>query len=318
MKKLALILLCLSHTLLAQDQQTPVLDVDLSEQCKNVFQKEHPSLVCDDIPPVVLDKVDEKQNPWKVRFHFGFSRTDYKPTDLHIQSSVANVVIRGVEMHERTSAKHYNPAYWLESKRPLKFIDEPTNTFTLSLENDNNAFYLTIFHPKYLKSILYKKTVVDGQDHFEFSEIHESDDFSQVIPEGHGMMYLGNTHMNLVTQIGYGRKFKVVETEKFGKITFIPRVDFGVSTGEARSVHIIRGERWDDYYGDHTLQGFNVSLGSRLEYQKGKVSMFVDYKANYAKMKHAFYDGTVEYDLVMTPITFGLGIDVFSGKKKKK
>jgi hypothetical protein len=317
MKKLALLLFLYSQSIWAQ-QQIPVLDVDLRDQCRDVLQKEQPTLVCDDIPPVVLDKLDEKNNPWKVRFHFGFSRTDYRPTDLHIQSSVANVVIRGVEMHERTSAHHYNPAHWGELKNSLKWIDEPTNTFTISLENNNNAFYLTIFHPKYLKSILYKKTVVDGQEQFEFSDIHESDNFSQVIPDGHGMMYLGNTHMNLVTQVGYGRKFKIVETEKFGKITFIPRADFGISTGKARSVHIIRGERWDDYNDDHTLQGFNVSLGSRLEYQKGKVSMFVDYKANYAKMKHAFYDGTVEYDLIMTPVTFGLGIDVFSGKKKKK
>jgi hypothetical protein len=42
--------------------------------------------------------------------------------------------------------------------------------------------------------------------------------------------------------------------------------------------------------------------------------MFVDSKIIYSKMKHGFFDGTIKYDLVSTPITFGIGIDIFKGK----
>lgn len=316
MKKIMLAVLLTSGTAFAQEVKT--MDLDMSKHCQEVLTQQFPDLNCEEIPSIELEKVDDNKQRWKFRFHFGFSRTDYMPTDLHINSSFGNVVVKDVEMFERTSASHYNPANWDSFGESFKWIDEPTNTFTFSLEKNKNVFYLTVFHPKYLKSILYKKTVVDGEDQFEFSDIEEASDFSQDIPEGHGMIYLGNTHKNLITQIGYGRMISIFETPRFGRLTFIPRFDVGVNTGQARSVHIVRGERWDDFNeGKMGLQGYNASLGARMEYQKGKFSMFVDSKVIYSKMEHGFFDGTVKYDLISTPITFGVGIDVFSGKKKK-
>lgn len=319
MKKLifAMMLTGLSGVVSAQED-VKIMDIDMAQHCREVLEKQFPELDCEKVPSLELDKEDDEKKRWKFRFHFGFSRTDYLATDLHIKSSFGNVVVKDVEMYERTSAHHYNPGNWDKFENSFKWIDEPTNTFTFSMEKKNNVFYLTIFHPKYLKSILYKKTVIEGEEQIEFSDIHESDSFSQTIPEGHGMIYLGNTHMNLVTQVGYGRMIEIFEAPRFGRLTFIPRFDVGVNTGLARSVHIVRGERWDDHYDRMGVQGFNASLGGRLEYQKGKVSMFVDSKVIYSKMDHGFFDGTVNYDLVSTPVTFGVGIDVFSGKKKKK
>jgi hypothetical protein len=219
------------------------MDIDMSQHCRDVLQEKFPDLNCEDIPPTIVTKEDDDQQKWTFRFHFGFSRTDYHETDLHIRSSFGNVIVRDVEMHERTSAHHYNPGNWDKVTNAFKWIDEPTNTFTFSMEKKNDVFYLTIFHPKYLKSILYRKTEVEGETKVEFSDFYESDSFSQVIPEGHGMIYLGNTHMNLVTQIGYGRRIQIFEAPRFGRLTFIPRLDVGVNTGLARSVHIIRGER---------------------------------------------------------------------------
>ena len=299
-------------------EKVKIMDLDMSQHCQEVLEKQFPDLDCEKVPSVVLEKEDDEKKRWKFRFHFGHSRTDYHKTDLYINSSFGDVVVRDVEMHERTSAHHYNPGNWSKIENAFKWIDEPTNTFTFSMEKNNNVFYLTIFHPKFLKSILYKKTEVEGEEQIEFSDIHESTSFSQNIPQGHGMIYLGNTHMNLVTQVGYGRMIKIFEAPRFGRLTFIPRLDVGVNTGLARSVHIVRGERWDDYYDRMGVQGHNASVGGRLEFQRGKVSMFVDSKVIYSKYKHGFFDGTINYDLVSTPVTFGLGIDVFSGKKKKK
>jgi hypothetical protein len=35
-------------------------------------------------------------------------------------------------------------------------------------------------------------------------------------------------------------------------------------------------------------------------------------------MNHLIYNGTIEYNLRATPITFGIGVDLFKPKKKKK
>jgi hypothetical protein len=318
MKRIFLAVLLINLGVAQAQEEVKTMDLDMSSHCQEVLTKKFPDLDCETIAPIELEKVDDENQRWKFRFHFGFSRTDYWKTDLHINSGFGDVVVKDVEMHERTSSSHYNPANWDKLENSFKWIDEPTNTFTFSMEKKNDVFYLTIFHPKYLKSIVYKKTEVDGEEQIEFSNIEESDSFSQNIPEGHGMIYLGNTHMNLVTQVGYGRMIEIFVAPRFGRLTFIPRLDVGINTGLARSVHIVRGERWDDYYDNLGVQGYNASAGARLEYQKGKVSMFVDSKVIYSRMNHGFFDGTIKYDLVSTPITFGLGIDVFSGKKKKK
>jgi hypothetical protein len=93
--------------------------------------------------------------------------------------------------------------------------------------------------------------------------------------------------------------------------------DIGINTGKARSVQIVPGVAWDDYIDDAKVQGFNASIGHKIEYQRGRVSLFVDQKTIYSKMQHGFYDGTIDYNLRSTPTTFGIGIDLFTKKKKK-
>jgi hypothetical protein len=75
---------------------------------------------------------------------------------------------------------------------------------------------------------------------------------------------------------------------------------------------------WDDYIDEDRIQGINASIGHRLEYQRGIVSLFIDQKTIFQKIEHGFYDGTINYNLRSTPTTFGIGIDLFTHKKKKK
>jgi hypothetical protein len=293
------------------------MNVDLSTYCKDQLEKDVDGLNCDTVPPLDVEKKDDAGKKWKIRFHFGYSDTKYFKTDMRIRSSIINTDIDDLDIVQRTSNHHYNPANWDGIKTAFKWIDEPTNTFTLSLEKNKNNFYFTAFHPKYLKSVLYKETMIEGVPHYEFRDIEEKDDFSQTIPEGYNMLYLGNTHLNMVWQIGYGRQLTLFESKKAGKLTYIPKADIGISTGAARSVRIVPGVAWDDYTDDYKVQGYNASVGHRLEYQKGIVSMFVDQKVIFSKTKHGFYDGTAEYNLISTPLTFGIGIDLFSKKKKR-
>ena len=293
------------------------MDMDLSEQCRDEFEGKIEGLDCETIPDYTLIKKDDNGSEWKIRFHFGFSRTDYAKTDLHINNSLMNVVVKDVVFSERTSDSHYNPANWEGFTTAFKWIDEPTNTFALSLEKGKNNFYLTVFHPKFLKSVLYKETQVDGVSSFEFKDIYERDDFSQVIPEGYNMLYLGNTHYNMNWQVGYGRQFSIFDSKKWGKLTYVPKADIGIATGKARSVRIVPGVAWDDYIDDHKIQGYNASIGHRLEYSRGNTSLFVDHKTIINHLEHGFYDGTVEYNLRSSPLTFGIGFQVFNKKKPK-
>jgi hypothetical protein len=314
-------------------EESRVIDIDLMTFCEgeqstsdNEVINLEKKITCDGIKkleaqrpePFLITKKDEEGNTWKLRFHFGFSRTDYSKTDLRIKNDVINVVIKDVEMHERTSAHHYNPANWDKFENSFQWIDEPTNTFTFSLEKNKNVFYLTIFHPKYLKSLTYSKSEVNGKPHYDFSEVdQETTDFSSPIPEGSNLLYLGNTHQNMIWQIGYGLQFTLFNTPKAGKLNYTIKGDVGLNTGKARSVHIVPGVAWDDYIDDSKIQGINASLGHRLEYQRGKVSLFLDQKTIYSRIQHGFYDGTIDYNLRSTPTTFGVGVDLFTKKKKK-
>ena len=308
-----------STVVIAQDNIRE-MDIDLNTFCENPDEKSLEvcsaikSIDRNKIEPILLNKKDEDGHEWKIRFSFGFTRTDYRPTDLKIESTPLTVVVKNVEMHERTSADHYDPRTWEHLQDAARWIDEPTNTFTFTLEKDKNIIYITVFHPKFLKSLTYHK----NDNGYEFNEVEEETfDFSSPIPEGDSLMYLGNTHRNMNWQIGYGRQFVIFENQKAGKLTYTIKGDIGISTGKARSVQIVPGEKWDDYYDKDRVQGYNYSIGHRLEYQRGRVSLFVDQKAMRSNLKHGFYDGSIEYNLKYNPVTFGVGIDLFTKRKKK-
>jgi hypothetical protein len=303
---------------LAEVAQVQELDINVSDYCKDQMAQVK-GLNCAEVPDVELFKKDESGKTWKLRFHFGFSTTDYRPADLHIQTSKYGVVLKDVDMQQRTGGVHYDPTKWKSMKQALKWIDEPTNTFQFSLEKNKNVFYLTVFHPKYLKSIAYKAPTA-GSDGYTFkNDVGYNSNSSEVlrglapsVGEGYKRIYFQNSHLNLVMQVGYGRQLELTNGN-FGKLTYIPKADIGINYGKERSI--------DDrklYEGTPNIQGFNASVANRLEYQKGVISVFAEHKVLYSNIKTAFLDGTIKYDLVSTPLTFGVGIDLFTKNKPKK
>jgi hypothetical protein len=308
-----------------------LIDIDMRSFCNGVLTQHEESAIelsktitCDKIkelvaaqtPPIIIDKKDKEGKNWKLRFSFGFSRTDYFKTDLDIKSSKITVVIKDVEMTERTSAEHYNPATWEDFGDAFGWIDEPTNTFMLSLEKEKNIFYLTVFHPKYFKGFTYTTAEVGGEPHYDFQSVPEKDVLSTTIPAGSGLLYFANTYHDVIWQLGYGRQFTFFDTKRAGKLSYTIKGDIGINTGSARSVHIKDGIV-ENYQEPTKFQGYNVSLGHRLEYQRGIVSIFIDNKAIYSKVEHGFYDGTMKYNLLSIPTTFGFGINLFDKKRRR-
>lgn len=321
MKKLisTFIITFISLSAFAQEVQDQAIELDFSKECQELIKNEAElaELDCNNIPPFELTQKDSDDKEWKVRFHFGFSKTTYFKSDMNFDSSSIKVQVKGVELQDRPRGYHYDVSKWENIKDATGWIDEPTNTMMLSFEKGKNSYYLTVFHPKNVRSIYYKTDKKTGEM-YDLTQAEGYNNYTQEIPEGSNMMYIQNSHLNLIVQVGYGRQFKLFGSKKFGKITYIPRVDVGLNYSKSRSINFVEGKKRDLHEHTPEINGVSGSLGHRLEYQKGVFAVFIDQKFTYTKMKQGFLDGSVTYDQVSSPVTFGVALDLFSKKKKRK
>lgn len=264
-----------------------------------------------------------KDNKWNFSFHFGFSRTKYHNTDMRLKSSRIDVLIKDFEIDERTSAGFYNPTNWEKFGDAFRWIDEPTNHFIITAEKNNHSIILSIFHPKFLKKQYQNKHVigtVDGVAVDDLIDINEEfDGYNNQV----GEMYLvrfENTHMQMAWSVGYGYDIKLFNSEKAGALSIRPTVYIGAMTGQNYSVYVQEGEYWefDDGKDKNRIQGLILTGGLRLNYRIKNFNFFVDGQYSRTHLNHGFMDGTAEYNLTYTPLTFGIGYTFDFSKNKKK
>jgi len=129
-----------------------------------------------------------------------------------------------------------------------------------------------------------------------------------------------NTHMQMTFEIGYGHRFKLLDT-KFGDITYTPSIGLGVMTGGNLTVVIQEDNWWDfgDYSESFSIQGFGGSITNRIEFntKKERFGIFYENKLGFYKQKHGFMDGTQEYNLMFMGNSIGFKFMVFSPKNHK-
>ena len=134
------------------------------------------------------------------------------------------------------------------------------------------------------------------------------------------MQFVGfqSTHKQLDLQIGYGHKFDLLKG-KAGTLSITPHVDAGVSVGKNHLTYEAKDTQWTyvQYDDLHAFQGFNASVGTRLEYQYGKVGVFVDPRFVHSHLKNTYSVGSAEYDMNYVPVTMGISFDIVTIKKKK-
>lgn len=303
----------------------PIQPISLNQE-KLEFCKDLATVSLNQKEPYEHTVIDDQGEPWKIRFHFGFTRTAYLPTDMRLESSRVNVTIKDFEFDERTSAEYYNPKNWVQFQDAFRWIDEPTNTYKITFAKDKDEFFISVFHPKFLKTRYQTKFVtgsVDGVEHNEAIPINEEFDGYN---NQQGEMYLvrfENTHRQMDWQIGYGRKIVLMDHNKAGKLTYTPHIEVGATTGRHLTVYTKPNEYWefDDFYKEKDeFQGFNISVGHRLEYQPGKdgkVSLFIDQKFTHSSLNHQFMDGAATYKMNYMPVTVGVDFDIYKFKPKK-
>ncbi|MFN8578640.1 MAG: hypothetical protein U0354_17570 [Candidatus Sericytochromatia bacterium] len=262
-------------------------------------------------------------NKWDFKFQFGYNRTKYFDTEMHLKSSRLDVTVKDFSFKERTSSDFYNPKNWEGFQDAFRWIDEPTNSFILNAENKNNVLYFTAFHPKFLKQDYQEKPVtgtVDGVQVDKVMPINEEFDGYNNQPGEMHLVRFESTHKQMDWQVGYGRNITLLETQKAGKLVYTPSVHVGVTTGKHLDVYLKPNEYWEfnDYEDKTRIQGANFSVGNRLMYEYGRFNAFVENRFNFSHLEHQFMDGKAEYNMKYTNTTFGVGMKIFETKGKPK
>lgn len=247
---------------------------------------------------------------WAFKFRFGFVRTHYHSTTMHLKTSRTNVRIKNFEFRERTTASAYNPSTWQKPLDALRWIDEPTNMFQLSAERGSDVIYFTYFHPKFLiKKGQIKKVegLVNDIPVNEYQDITAvSDKLSDL-----ELVTFRNTFMQSDIKIGYGRKLTLAQGKDWGRITYTPSMHLGFAMG--RHVDGVVDSNGDirEHREKTRLHGPSISIGQMLEYEYKMFSLFIDNKVTYSHIKHGYLNGEAKYNLLYTTLGFGMGFRLF-------
>jgi hypothetical protein len=274
--------------------------------------------------PVTNPPVKTDPDKWKLRLYASHSFTTYFDTDMKIQSTRYNIEVKDYKWAERGSREFFTwDTMTAPGNNPAQIIDEPTNTFVVSLEKDGHEFFLSAFHPKFLQhnQVVEMSGTIDGHQVIPAQPLNTEFYGYTHTPGESKIVRNQNTHKQMIFEVGYGHRFNLLDT-KFGKLTYVPAVGVGVTVGENLTVVVKEGQWWefDESLDKHGVQGFGGSVTNRLEYttRNQKFGVFYENKLGYYKQKHGFLDGTQEYDLKFMGNSVGMTFMLYNPKNKKK
>ena len=265
---------------------------------------------------------NKNNDEWKLRFYLSHSFTTYYNTDIKFSSSRYNVKIKDYQWTERGSREFFQYKKWTEQgNNPLKMIDEPSNTFVLSIERNSHEFFLSVFHPKFLQNpeqVVYMTGTIDGVEVDGIYNINRPFDGYNQSPGEMELVRNENTHREILFEIGYGYSIKLLDT-KIGNITYVPSMGLGISCGQNLVVVVQEDEWWefDNYKQKSEIQGFGGSITNRIEFntKKDRFGIFYENKLSYYKQNHGFMDGNQKYDLKLIGNSVGVKIMIYNSKR---
>ena len=200
-------------------------------------------------------------------------------------------------------------------------IDEPSNTFVLSIEKNSHEIFLSIFHPKFLQNpeqIAYMKGTIDGVGVDGIYNINRPFDGYNQSPGEMELVRNENTHREILFEIGYGYRFKLLDAI-IGNMTYVPSMQLGLSCGKNLIVVVREDEWWnyDKYKQKSEIQGFGGSLTNRIEFntKKERFGIFYENKLSYYKQNHGFMDGNQKYHLKLIGNSIGIKFMINNSKK---
>jgi hypothetical protein len=267
-------------------------------------------------------KTDDK---WKLRLYASHSFTTYFDSDVTFKSSRYNVEIKDYQWAERSSREFFLPSEWKKpGNNPAQMIDEPSNTFTMSLEKNGHEFFISAFHPKFLQApdqVKHITGTIDGVAVDEVAPVNKPFDGYDQVPGESELVRNQNTHKQMSFEIGYGHRFTLLDS-KFGSISYVPSIGVGIMVGENYTAMIKEGQWWDfeDNIDSQYVQGFGGSITNRIEFnsKKERVGVFYENKLAYYKQNHGFLDGSQKYNLGFMGNSFGLKFMIYNPKNHEK
>ncbi len=317
-------------------------NADATEGAPTAASEEHPSLKLQTIVDEELLFVDHgfckeyretldsgsgpgpAQNGWRIRFYMSHSFTRYFNSDVSFRSSRYNVEIRDYEWAERGSRNFFNPANWFRNgMNPAQMIDEPTNTFTVSIERNGHEFFLSAFHPKFLQNPGQVKPmvgVIDGVPVDAVQPVNAPPRDGQPLPGESHLVRNEFTHAQMAYEVGYGHRFTVLKS-RIGNIVYIPQVGVGLMFGRNRSVMTKPGN-WYDFEDSRRgigLYGYGASVLNRVEFnlKNDRFGVFYENRVGGYTMEAPFYDGTQKFRLGFVGNSVGMKFLLFHAKPKK-
>lgn len=265
---------------------------------------------------------NERKDHWRVRFYASHSFTTYFSSDTAFRSSRYNVDVDDYGWKERGSREFFNPKTWFKKgNNPFQMIDEPSNTYRLSIERNNNEFSLSMFHPKFLQApdqIKYMTGTIDGTPVDGVAPINKPFDGYTHVPGEMKLVRNENTADQLAFEIGVGRRIKLSGFKAFS-ISVVPGAGAGVMVGRNYTVVVKPGEWWefDDYTDAFRIQGFGGSLTNRFELNTREEGFGIFYETRLAvyKLHHGFLDGSQHYTLGFLGNSVGIKFKIFDSRK---
>ena len=278
---------------------------------------------CHEDPSTLLNL--KKDDKWKVRFYASHSFTTYFKSDVNFSSSRYNIEVKDYQWAERSSREFFTPEEWAKPQsNPFQMIDEPSNTFTVSIEKNGNEFFLSAFHPKFLQNnnqVSYMKGTIDGVAVDGYAQVNRPFDGYNQEPGESEIVRNENTHRQMTFELGYGHRFTLLDS-KLGSITYTPSIGAGVMVGNNLSAVIKENAWWDfDYYQDQFgIQGVGGSFTNRLEFntKKERFGVFYENKLGYYHQEHGFLDGKQTYNLGFMGNSIGMKFMIHNPNNKKK
>lgn len=264
---------------------------------------------------------------WSLNFKFSFARTSYMNTDINVDGAELNGTIHNFNFNERTSSDYYNPNNWNNFSDSLKWIDEPTNYFTLTLTKNKNNIIISMYHPKWTIGTNTSNRVegyLHGEYVDEFMDLDEPlrEDYSNftTAPGQLHLVRFENTHLQLEFALGYGRDFTLFATKKGHELIVQPAIYVGILTGANLTATRDHDDYWsfNGYKAPFQVQGPMIGFGGLIKYDFGLFDLF--YQARYTRAninEREAWGGSVDYIHRYTTNTFGIGIDLSRVRRRK-
>jgi hypothetical protein len=255
------------------------------------------------------------ERKWQIIFSFGPFVTYHGPVNLRLKNENTDVTIENIQPMQRTSFGHYK-FYDPSETKPLQFLDEPQNKFTIEATDGKFFVGLEYIHPKVIyHNGKYPQTVnihgvIDG---VEVSEQNAdlSDYFGQITST------YGNANIDLFA----GRVINITgKNSKRGQLSLHLGAGVGISFSSGQVDPIQNGQVVTHEKPPIKVNGTSLSTRTKLRYSfpNDRVHLTLGHDYSLGHINGQFGDYHSKASLRSHRFHFGVGISIGNGKKKRK